>query len=213
MSEGGFTSGEDVFHAKGMLLDGCINNSCPHLRKHRKPVKAKQMVSGELNLLMMRTSTGKINYQNQDSSSTEKAVVGKAFSGSWVNFHSDKTQPQDSWRAAAQERSWSCRRPSSPACVPPQQSTALLSMLGAVGLFCSQGCFCSPANLPQYLPAKALGALISHFPGGQLGHQISGCSSPPVSHTSELHQAFINPHLENTPQKLKTNLLLHHQQH
>lgn len=78
----GFTSGEDVFHPKGVLLDGCINNSSPHLRKHRKPVKAKQVVSGELNLLITRTSTGKVNYQNQDSSSTEKTVVGKAFSGS-----------------------------------------------------------------------------------------------------------------------------------
>lgn len=82
MSSGGFTSGEDVFHPKGVLLDGCRNNSSPHLRKHRKPVKAKQVVSGELNLLTTRTSTGKVNYQNQDSSSTEKTVVGKAFSGS-----------------------------------------------------------------------------------------------------------------------------------
>ena len=185
MSWNGLTSEEKVFYPTGVLLDCCVSSSCSPLRKQRKTVRAKQLVSGELvgNFLMTRSSIGKVSYpkqklSSQECSSTEKAVVGTAFSGSWVNFHSEKNPKPEQIISCCLGESLSFRRLRFPACLPsPSRALVCYLFWGTAGPACSQGGFYSSASLTQYLPAKALGALMSHLPSWHLGHQTSGCIS------------------------------------
>lgn len=172
--------------SKGSSLSCCTSSSCSFLRKLRKWVEAKQLVSGELvRNLLMRSSIGKFNYPNQKlSPSQEWSITGKN-----VMRTAEQYSQVHEW-TSTQERTPKPRTAVS--CCPgevlelqetlvyslsslPQGSPGLLPILGDSCASLLPGGFCLSAPVS---PSTCQQRLWSHtFQVATLATRL-GCSTP-----------------------------------